>query len=278
MPSCTSTGTRHRSTPRRSAATGASRETTCSGLRPSSPTLHDWNVIQVPDGMSFQQIVAAQRRARSLANGQPTAIVYRTVKGLAVRHRRARVARGRAQAVRRRLLRRPRAIPQGRAWRPAPVRGGQPPVQGRRGARHHGPVLLGSTRRHQGGPGAIHAAHRGHGLADRSSTQPPGRTSTHAARRPSAGRAGVGSACGAGWHTPGAAPETRLGHNPARRAGPRAGVLQHGERGGPLHRFGRPHGLDEQQPGRGRVSEGFFNARTNPGSRSSRPAGSARTR
>ena len=43
--------------------------------------LHDWNVIQVPDGMSFQQIVAAQRRARSLENGQPTAIVYRTVKG-----------------------------------------------------------------------------------------------------------------------------------------------------------------------------------------------------
>jgi transketolase len=43
--------------------------------------LHDWNVIQVPDGMSFPQIVAAQRRARSLENGQPTAIVYRTVKG-----------------------------------------------------------------------------------------------------------------------------------------------------------------------------------------------------
>jgi transketolase len=43
--------------------------------------LHDWNVIQVPDGMSFPQIAAAQRRARSLAGGQPTAVVYRTVKG-----------------------------------------------------------------------------------------------------------------------------------------------------------------------------------------------------
>jgi transketolase len=43
--------------------------------------LHDWNVIQVPDGMSFLQIAAAQRRARTLVNGQPTAIVYRTVKG-----------------------------------------------------------------------------------------------------------------------------------------------------------------------------------------------------
>ena len=43
--------------------------------------LHDWNVIQVPDGMDFQQILAAQRQAAKLDNGQPTAIVYRTVKG-----------------------------------------------------------------------------------------------------------------------------------------------------------------------------------------------------
>lgn len=43
--------------------------------------LHDWNVIEVPDGMDFQQIVAAQRLAITLDNGQPTAIVYRTVKG-----------------------------------------------------------------------------------------------------------------------------------------------------------------------------------------------------
>ena len=43
--------------------------------------LNDWNVIYVPDGTSFQQIVAAQRRALGLDNGQPTAIVYRTTKG-----------------------------------------------------------------------------------------------------------------------------------------------------------------------------------------------------
>ncbi|HJW10006.1 MAG TPA: hypothetical protein VJ483_10250, partial [Holophagaceae bacterium] len=43
--------------------------------------LHDWNVIFVADGTDFQQIVAAQRRARTLGNGQPTAIVYRTTKG-----------------------------------------------------------------------------------------------------------------------------------------------------------------------------------------------------
>jgi len=43
--------------------------------------LHDWNVISVSDGTDFQAIVRAQRLARILDNGQPTAVVYRTVKG-----------------------------------------------------------------------------------------------------------------------------------------------------------------------------------------------------
>jgi len=43
--------------------------------------LHDWNVIYVPDGFDFQQVVAAQRAVGTLGNHQPTAIVYRTVKG-----------------------------------------------------------------------------------------------------------------------------------------------------------------------------------------------------
>ncbi|MBA3848793.1 MAG: hypothetical protein C0502_02200 [Opitutus sp.] len=43
--------------------------------------LHDWNVVHVPDGFDWQQIATAQRLARSFDNGQPTAIVYRTVKG-----------------------------------------------------------------------------------------------------------------------------------------------------------------------------------------------------
>jgi transketolase len=43
--------------------------------------LHDWNVAFVPDGSDFQQVVAAQRRALSFTNGQPTAVVYRTIKG-----------------------------------------------------------------------------------------------------------------------------------------------------------------------------------------------------
>lgn len=43
--------------------------------------LYDWNVVYVPDGKDFQQIIAAQRRALAIGNGQPTAIVYRTIKG-----------------------------------------------------------------------------------------------------------------------------------------------------------------------------------------------------
>jgi transketolase len=43
--------------------------------------LHDWNVILVPDGFDLQQIAAAQQQALTLDTGQPTAIIYRTVKG-----------------------------------------------------------------------------------------------------------------------------------------------------------------------------------------------------
>jgi transketolase len=43
--------------------------------------LHDWNVVEVADGRDFQSVIAAQREAARLATGQPTAIVYRTVKG-----------------------------------------------------------------------------------------------------------------------------------------------------------------------------------------------------
>ena len=43
--------------------------------------LNDWNVIYVPDGFSWQQITLAQRLALTFDNGQPTAIIYRTVKG-----------------------------------------------------------------------------------------------------------------------------------------------------------------------------------------------------
>jgi transketolase len=43
--------------------------------------MHDWNVIFVEQGMDFQHILAAQRRAGRMENDQPTAVVYRTTKG-----------------------------------------------------------------------------------------------------------------------------------------------------------------------------------------------------
>lgn len=43
--------------------------------------LHDWNVLEVGDGFDWPLILTAQRLAREMGNGQPTAIVYRTTKG-----------------------------------------------------------------------------------------------------------------------------------------------------------------------------------------------------
>lgn len=43
--------------------------------------LHDWNVIIVPDGKDFTQVFAAQKILKEIKNDQPTAIVYRTLKG-----------------------------------------------------------------------------------------------------------------------------------------------------------------------------------------------------
>ena len=43
--------------------------------------MHDCNVIYVPNGHDFNQIFAAQQLAAQLTNHQPTAIIYRTVKG-----------------------------------------------------------------------------------------------------------------------------------------------------------------------------------------------------
>lgn len=43
--------------------------------------IHDWNVVLVPDATDFRQVLAAQALALQFANRQPTAVVYRTVKG-----------------------------------------------------------------------------------------------------------------------------------------------------------------------------------------------------
>jgi len=42
---------------------------------------HDWNVITVADGFDFNQVLSAQKMALEIDNGQPTAVVYRTLKG-----------------------------------------------------------------------------------------------------------------------------------------------------------------------------------------------------
>ena len=43
--------------------------------------IHDFNVIFVPNGHDFKQVYAAQQAALHMPNHQPTAIIYRTVKG-----------------------------------------------------------------------------------------------------------------------------------------------------------------------------------------------------
>lgn len=43
--------------------------------------LHDWNVVFVEDGKDFHQVLAAQEATKEKINDQPTAIVYRTIKG-----------------------------------------------------------------------------------------------------------------------------------------------------------------------------------------------------
>jgi len=43
--------------------------------------LHDWNVIYVEDGKDMKQVLAAQEIAKEKLNDQPTAVVYRTIKG-----------------------------------------------------------------------------------------------------------------------------------------------------------------------------------------------------
>jgi transketolase len=43
--------------------------------------VHGFNVVRVPDGFDFAQIQEGQRQALAIRNGQPTAVVYRTIKG-----------------------------------------------------------------------------------------------------------------------------------------------------------------------------------------------------
>ena len=68
--------------------------------------VHGFNVILVPDGFDFAQIRAAQKMALALSNGQPTGIVYRTIKGW----RRQQIPRCRPQILQCRISGGPGAI------------------------------------------------------------------------------------------------------------------------------------------------------------------------
>ena len=105
--------------------------------------LHDWNVIEVPDGRDFQQVIAAQRLAASMATGQPTADRVPHGEGLAVRDRGPRLARRRPQAVLRRLLPGARRALGPHLLRAAQLRGLGPPLRDGPGRPdRHGAVLL----------------------------------------------------------------------------------------------------------------------------------------
>jgi len=43
--------------------------------------VHGFNVVYVPDGFDFAQILEGQRQALAIRNGRPAAVVYRTIKG-----------------------------------------------------------------------------------------------------------------------------------------------------------------------------------------------------
>ena len=43
--------------------------------------VHDWNVIWVPEGFNFDMVIRAQQIAKEGLNDQPTAVIYRTIKG-----------------------------------------------------------------------------------------------------------------------------------------------------------------------------------------------------
>ena len=79
--SSTWTGTRPRSTRDHVCREGERPGDYVQWTRPSCSTSTTGTSCYVPDGMDFQQVIEAQRLAARLATGQPTAIVYRTVKG-----------------------------------------------------------------------------------------------------------------------------------------------------------------------------------------------------
>ena len=232
--------------------------------------LHDWNVVYVPDGRDFAQVIAAQRHALALANGQPTAIVYRTLKGwkygvegkashgaghklcsdgfyAALAELTAASRRGGARRAP--DLRRRRSALQARRRRPGRPRGVLLERPRARPRPHRGvePDRGGDERPHGGREGAPGGAR-------------PQAARGRAARR---GRLRDGGRLD-DRHPRRAAPHTRRLDDPARRARSRPPSAEPRVRWRPSHRRRRPARLDQRERHRRRLPQRPLERRDQP--------------
>ena len=229
--------------------------------------LHDWNVILVPDGLDFQQVIAAQRAARRLDSGQPTAIVYRTVKGwrYGVSGRASHGAghklcsAGFYEAVGELLgLRRRQA---------SELRTGQATLRTCRGRQeHHGGVLLDGARHPAEPPRGVPCPYR------RDGASPAGRAGP---ARPASSLSAAGRATGGGRLRDRGAPGTprpggsgacpRHADDAAGRAGTGSASSERGVGWRPARRGCRPSRLDQRQRRRRRLHAWILERAHQPG-------------
>ena len=224
--------------------------------------LHDWNVVEVPDGHDVQQVVAAQRHALALDTGQPTAIVYHTRKGWrygvegkashGAGHKLCSEGFYEALAELSRTTGAELDLPTCAARRAAL----------RRRRRRHGPrgVLLDGAAGDQDAGARAAADGGGARAAPRRRPRPPrGARTGPPARRPAPRRSlrarggGRAGRARAGGDPARAAPRARHLHHPPRRVRPRAAPPAGGQRRGVPRRRRRPHGLHEREHHRRRV-------------------------
>ena len=216
--------------------------------------LHDWNVIEVPNGHDVQQVVAAQRHARGARHRPAHRDRLPHAQGLAVRRRGQGQPRRRSQALLRGLLRSARGAEphHRRRARPAHLRAGRAALRRRR--RRGGPrrVLL---DRAAGDPhaGARAAADGGRdGAAARGRPRPArGARAGPQAWRP-ARRRGLRARGGGGAGRPGAGGDARRAaararhvHDAARRVRPGAAPPSGGQRRGVPRRRRRPRRIHQ---------------------------------
>ena len=213
--------------------------------------LHDWNVDlragrhATSSRCSPRSGVALELRQRPahrdrLPHGQ----------GLAVRHRGARLARRRPQALLRRVLRRARRAARRDARRAAACEGSGHALQTAPTARRHGGVLLGGAARCPQGAsrsdtagrrGLAGAARRGARAARRRAAAQP-RAGAPRRRAPSTSGASTRSRCPTSWRSKPGTETTLRG-----ALGRRARAPQPGDRRRVLRRRGRSARLDQRE-------------------------------